>query len=206
MHKYGHNSVAKPQRYNYLSPSIEAERDYNIRKLNDVHCSYNDVCRCVKNMDSNSFGDFLILNKEYLDYSEMNAYCYSFRAELDEAIERYGNSFVFPRLAKFMDKEKTYQKLSSLSDKFAKFYSLYNVVNAALHYFPLSEKRLFAENDIMIYWGAELADNGGTMFDCDFKINGENNEKSFDLMMKTIMDLIESECLEICENIYKEYE
>jgi len=92
-----------------------------------------------------------------------------------------------------------------ISDKFALFKSLRDVLSMAIKYVSNEEKEKFAQFDIKVYWGAYLGDNLGTLFGSDFKINNEYNKYSFDQMMLAVSDLIETECLEVCKNIYMDY-
>ena len=205
MHVYGKNSVGRPITNNYLSASKNAEYNTFIQRLNNIKTPETIKASVLSNISSEDFGDYLIMNREYFDFSEMNAYCYSFRGELDEAIKKYRINYIFPRNTKFESKEQQYQRLAMISDKFALFKSLRDVLQMAIKYVSSEEKEKFAKFDIKVYWGAYLGDNLGTLFGSDFKINNEYNKYSFDQMMLVVSDLIETECLEVCKNIYMDY-
>jgi hypothetical protein len=156
-------------------------------------------------MTASSFGDYMLSVLDDLKWSEMNAYCYTFRGDLIKIISKYGYNLLYDRNPSLVTKERFLNVMPRYSKYFGKFYAIRENFKAAISSMPKNEKITFAKNDMAIFYSRELEDEQGFPFDKDFSINGAFDEHSFDEMMNYIINQLNYNFINVCYNIYKEY-
>ena len=204
MFKYSPQIVNKLTLNHYFNP--EGKYKFLIDKLSNANLFISTREHIFKTqMTASSFGDYMLSVLDDLKWSEMNAYCYTFRGELIKIISKYGYNLLYDRNPSLVTKEQFLKVIPRYSKYFGKFYAIRENFKAAISSMPRIEKIAFAKNDMAIFYSRELEDGQGFPFDKDFSNNGIFDEHSFDEMMKHIINQLNYNFINVCYNIYMEY-